>query len=76
MKKQLIEILKDINPYECFDDKTDLIEEGVLDSLGIMVLIGQIEEKMNVSIDLDKIEIEDFINIDAIISMIKKVGEN
>lgn len=65
------EILKDINPYVEINDDTDLIEEQVLDSVGMLVLLTELEDKFEIEISLEEVEPEQFKNIKSIMEMVK-----
>lgn len=54
------------------DDTFSLIENGVLDSLGIMKLIQFIEERFSFSIEDEDILPENFENIESISQFIKR----
>ena len=41
----IINILKEINPYEDIEADTDLVEEELLSSLNLMYLITELEEQ-------------------------------
>jgi methoxymalonate biosynthesis acyl carrier protein len=45
------------------DDSTDLIQEGILDSLGIFALIGFLEQRYEVRIDAGEITLDNFRTI-------------
>jgi acyl carrier protein len=55
---------------EEFDGATDLIEEGFLDSLGIMSMVGFLEERFTVQIDAEEVTIENFETMDAICALV------
>ena len=57
---------------EHLEDTFSLIENGVLDSLGIMRLIQFIEEKFSISIEDEDILPENFENIESISQFIKR----
>ncbi len=42
------------------DDTTNLLEEEVIDSLGIFTLVSFIESKFNVSIEAEEVNLENF----------------
>jgi len=44
----------------------DLLNTGLVDSIGVVKLIGYIEEEFNVSIPPDDMVIENFVSINAI----------
>ena len=72
MAEEIMKIIKDINPYEEFDVRTDLIEEEILDSLGIMLLITELENKYTIEISLENLEISTFKNIESIVDLVKR----
>lgn len=74
MKSILIQIIKNINPFDDFNEKTDLIGEGILDSLTLMTFVEQIENKLNVNIPEETIVIENFYNIESIEELITNLN--
>lgn len=53
-----------------FDDDTDLIADGVMDSLGIMRAIGHLETDHGVVIDPGDIVPEHFVSVRALAGLI------
>jgi acyl carrier protein len=51
-------------------ETVDLLEEEVVDSLGIFTLISFIEEKFGVSIDPAEINLENFQSLDTITALV------
>jgi acyl carrier protein len=51
-------------------DGTNLIEDEVLDSLGIMALVGFLEERFEISIDPAEVEIDNFETLSAITHLV------
>ena len=74
MRTRILNILHDINPYVDIDDNTLLIEEEVIDSIGIVLLLQQIEDEIGVFIPQERIDMDDFTNIDSITKMIQTKG--
>ncbi len=74
MRDKVIEIIHEINPYVDITDSTDLIGEGILDSLGLVLLLQLVEENIGVRIPQDIIELSDFCNIESILNTIKEKG--
>lgn len=68
----LIAILKDIRPDIEFNNETNLITSGLLDSLDIIRLISEIEAVLNVSIPGEDIVPENLETIKCIEELIKK----
>jgi len=71
MEQEIIAILNDINPYVDISNESRLLEEQILDSLGILVLIDELEAKYNVQIPLETIGVEDFADISSIVQLMK-----
>lgn len=71
MEQEIIEILGEINPYVEIDKNSNLLEEQILDSLGILVLITELEERYSVQIPIETIGVEDFANVSSIIRLMK-----
>lgn len=71
MKQKIISIIKEINPYEEFDESTDLLEEGILDSLSVMILLSQLESVFGIKLDLENIELD---NIRSVTEIEKYIG--
>ena len=70
MEDKVREILREINPFIDITNETNLLDEGVLDSLGIVYFIQQVEETMGIKISLDSLEVENFETLNTIIEML------
>ena len=73
MYDKIVGMIKEINPYADITDDTDLVDEEILDSLGIVLLLQQIEEILGVHIPLENVTVDDFRHISNIVDMIVKV---
>lgn len=70
--ERLTEILKDIQPYAEFDQKTDLLEGEVLDSVSILVWVQEMEDAFDIIIGMEEIKVENFKNIESAARLIQK----
>lgn len=70
MEQEIIAILSEINPYVEIHSASRLLEEEILDSLGILVLLTELEAKYGVQIPLDTIRIEDFTDVPSIMKLL------
>jgi acyl carrier protein len=52
-------------------DTVDLLEEEIVDSLGIFTLVSFIEDKFGVSIDPADINLDNFQNLDTITELVE-----
>ena len=69
----IIDIIREISGMDIESiKKSQLIEDGILDSFSLLVLISEIEKKENISLNMDNFDINDFKNIHSIISYIEK----
>lgn len=69
----LLELLKEVKSDIDFEKETDLVDEGLLDSLEIVTIIASIEEKFGVEIDPDDIDPDNFQSAEAMWEMIQKI---
>ncbi len=53
-------------------DTDQLIDQGIIDSFGIMALLGFLEEKFSVRIDGDELMPENFATLTAISAMVER----
>ncbi|WP_026789273.1 acyl carrier protein [Planktothrix agardhii] len=66
LKSQILKEFMYDQPEVILDNKSLLIEEEIIDSLGIFVLISFIEEQFNVKINPDEVVLDNFETIDTI----------
>ena len=55
------------------DDKTSLIEEGILDSMGLMQIVAFLEERAGVRVPDDEVSPDNFETLPAIESMVERL---
>ena len=67
-------ILKDLHPEFDYENSTDFVEDGLLDSFDAVQLISELEESFNITIDGLDILPESICSIDAIANMVKRNG--
>jgi len=57
------------------EDATNLLEEEVVDSLGIFTLVSFIENKFNVSIEAEEVNLDNFETLQSITKLVEsKLG--
>ena len=54
MKEDLRAILEEIRPDVDFDNETELIDGGVLESMDIVAIVGEIKEAFDVTIGIEQ----------------------
>ena len=72
---KLIEILFDLHPDVDFETEDGLVDNGILDSLDIVTLITEINDKFDVSIPAEEIIPENFNSAEALYALIEKLDE-
>ena len=57
------------------DDDTNLLEEEVVDSLGIFTLVSFIENKFNVAVEAEEVNLDNFETLQSITKLVEsKLG--
>lgn len=71
---KLISIIGEMNPYADFDENTLLLEEGIIDSMGVIYLVSEIEDKFQLKIPHDMVTLSNFKTVADIMKMIRELG--
>ncbi|MCR4781299.1 MAG: acyl carrier protein [Lachnospiraceae bacterium] len=74
--EKLLEILNDIDDSIDFENETALIDDHLLDSFGIISLVGELEEEYDISIDASEMTPENFNSAEAILKMVNRLSED
>jgi acyl carrier protein len=75
MMEELIEILEDIDPSVDYNECTTLVTDNYLDSLAIISLVAEIEEKFDVQIPTVEIIPDNFNSAKALWELIERLKE-
>ena len=75
MRDELIEILEEIRPDVDFENEENLITDGILDSIDVVSLVGEIDEAFDVQIHVEDLIPDNFNSVDAIIALIEKIQD-
>lgn len=74
--KKITEMVEDIQPYMEFDESTNLLEEDILDSMSVLLLVQELEDEFSISIEMEEVTGENFTNILSVAKLIAlKIGE-
>ena len=68
-----MELLKNIRPDVDFENETELIDEGILDSFDVVSIISEIDDAFGVQIRINELEPENFNSAEAIWTLIQKL---
>ncbi len=72
MQEKVKAILKEIRPEIDFSKDDNINLEHIFDSFDLATIITDLEETFNIEIDGDDINRDNFVNLDAIINLVKK----
>lgn len=70
---KLLELLQGIRPDVDFENETELIDEGILDSFDVVSIISEIDDAFGVQIRINELEPENFNSMEAIWALIEKL---
>ena len=73
LTKQLLAILKEIRPEHDFTTPDDFISSGLLDSFDVITLVSKLEENLNIDIDGEDINHENFKNLETLEKFVRRL---
>ena len=73
-RQRLLALLQDVRDDVDFAGETALIQDGLIDSLDITVIIAAIDDAFGIHIRVADIEPENFDSVDAMLRLIKQCG--
>ena len=76
MDERFKNVLNEVKPEILENEDVDLVEEGILDSLVIMMLVSQLESVYSFYIDPEDIVPENFENVNKIWELVEKYQNN
>jgi acyl carrier protein len=74
MKNKISQILKEIRPEFNFDEDSNFIENGMLDSFDVVSLVTALDEEFKISIEGTDIIPENFSTLETIFNLLDKYG--
>ena len=72
MKAHVLEILKDIRSDIDFEGEAKLIDDGILESLDIVAIVGEFNDEFDIEISVEDLTPENFNSVDAMVELITK----
>ena len=72
---ELMEILQELRPDVDFENETQLITNGVLDSFDIVALVGELNDAFDIEIKPNNLIPENFNSAKAMWAMIEKLQD-
>ena len=73
--QKLLEILRDVNEDVDFENETALVDDGLIDSFDINVIITALDDAYGIHIEVGDIEPENFNSAEAIMATVKRYLE-
>lgn len=70
-KKKIFEMLAELRPEFDYENSSNFVEDGLLDSFDIVSLTTMLEEYFKVTIDGMSIVPENYASVDAILALVK-----
>ena len=71
MKEKLLNILAEACPEVDFVNETALIDDGLLESLDIVMIVTEIMQEFGVELTVDDLLPENFSSVDALLALIE-----
>lgn len=71
-KEKLVKILMDINPDIDYEKEVSLVGDGLFDSLEVMTVVTEIDDRFHIDIDPDDVTAENFNSVESILKIIEK----
>lgn len=75
MREKLLEILTGVRPDVDFENNTSLIDDGELESLDVVALVGELNDEFDIEITVEDLLPENFNSADAMMALIKRLQE-
>ena len=72
MKEEILELLGDVFPAIDFNASDRLVDDGILSSLHIVQIVGELATEYDVSFSFEDLSPENFNSIDAITALVEK----
>ncbi|MBR3076998.1 MAG: acyl carrier protein [Oscillospiraceae bacterium] len=71
MREEILEILRDCCPDVDFENETALIDDGLLESLDIVMIVTDLSHRFDVDINVDDLLPENFNSLDDILELVR-----
>ncbi|MBR4309272.1 MAG: acyl carrier protein [Oscillospiraceae bacterium] len=71
MKEKLLNILTEACPEVDFETETALIDDGLLESLDIVMIVQEVMQEFGVELTVDDLLPENFNSVDALLALIE-----
>ena len=74
-KSKIISLLNEIRPYENIDSDTNLLDDGILDSMAILGFVTRLEDELDIIVPEDSITRANFATVETISVFLKSCNK-
>ena len=75
MRAKILELLSGIRSDIDFENSTKLIDDGLLESLDIVSIVGEFNDEFDIEISVEDLLPENFNSVDAMVELITRAQE-
>ena len=72
MRETILEILSGVRSDVDFENNTKIIDDGILESLDIVAIVGELNDEFDVEISVEDLLPENFNSVDAMVELITR----
>ena len=72
MRETILEIFTGVRSDVDFENSTKLIDDGILESLDIVAIVGELNDEFDVEISVEDLVPENFNSVDAMVELITR----
>jgi len=72
---EILEILNELHPDVDFENEEGLVDKRILDSLDIVTLVSEIDDRLDVTIPAEEIIPENFNSAKALSELVRRLDE-
>ncbi len=73
--EKILEILKSIRSDVDFENETQLIDNGILDSFDVVSVVGELCDEFDITITAEDLEPENFNSAAAIFALVERLQD-
>lgn len=71
--EELLKLLAEIRPDVDFENETELIDDGIFDSMDVVSIISAIDDEFGVQIRITELDPENFNSVDNLWNLIQSL---
>ena len=71
----VLEILAKVTPNVDFKNANAIVDDGLLDSMDIVMLVGELNDEFDIEIQVTDLVPENFNTVDAIVKMVERLED-